>query len=328
MEPRSDGSPNVRTEHRPRPPAPAAVGAAASAVPPLLLAGLLALVSPSTADAQDGASAERPFEGRVALVTGSTSGLGREVALRLGRGGAHVVVHGRNRERGREVVEAIEEAGGSAGFYRADFASFDEVRELADAVLRDHERLDILVNNAGIGSSSPEGRHESEEGHELRFQVNYLAGFLLTHRLLPRIVESAPARIVNVSSLAQTPIDFDDVMLEESYDGSRAYAQSKLAQVLFTIDLAEELEGTGVVVNSLHPATYMDTRMVREAGVEPRSTVDEGADAVMHLITEPGLDSGGFFNGTRPARAEAQAYDEDARRQLRELSRELTGLDG
>jgi len=262
---------------------------------------------------------------RVVLVTGSTSGLGREVALRLGQAGDHVIVHGRDLERGREVAREIEEGPGDARFYRADLGSFAEVRNFARAILEDYDRLDVLINNAGIGSSSPEGRHESRDGHELRFQVNYLAGFLLTRTLLPLIRESAPARIVNVSSLAQTAIDFDDVMLEENYSGSRAYAQSKLAQVLFTFELAQTLEGSGVTVNALHPATYMDTQMVREAGVEPRSTVDEGARAVLNLVNSPDVGTGRFFNQLEPVRADAQAYDAAARDRLWELSEELTG---
>ncbi len=319
-----------------REPRPGAWTAGASRLPEVLgiLAGVVcaSALTASAGGAQLPVTASSPnagaqaVEDQVALVTGSTSGLGREVARRLASRGAHVIVHGRNRERGREVVEAIESEGiGSARFYRADLASFDEVREFGDAILRDYDRLDILVNNAGIGSSSPEGRQMSQDGHELRFQVNYLSGFLLTLMLQPLIVESAPARIVNVSSLAQTPIDFDDVMLENDYSGSRAYAQSKLAQVMFTFDLARELEGSDVVVNSLHPATYMDTRMVERAGVEPRSTVDEGADAVMHLITGEDLESGQFFDGTSATRADDQAYDEEARERLRELSEELTG---
>ena len=156
--------------------------------------------------------------------------------------------------------------------------------------------------------------------------MNYLSGFLLTRLLLPTLIGSAPARIVNVASLAQRPIDFDNVMLEREYDGGRAYGQSKLAQILFTQDLAEELEGTNVTANSLHPATYMDTAMVRSAGVAPRSTVDEGAEAVVYVATSPTLDgkSGLFFNGKAEMRANAQAYDAAARARLRELSTKLT----
>jgi NAD(P)-dependent dehydrogenase (short-subunit alcohol dehydrogenase family) len=271
--------------------------------------------------------ATQPQRGRqIILVTGSTDGLGREVALRLGSGGAHVIVHGRNRERGRAVVEAIESSGaGSARFYAADFASLEQVREFARSIQRDYDRLDVLVNNAGIWLQSDE-RMLSDDGHELTFAVNYLAGFLLTHELLRLIVDSAPSRIVNVASGAQTPIDFDDVMLERGYSGGRAYAQSKLAQILFTFDLAHELEGAGVIVNSLHPASLMDTPMVRGAGVAPRTTVDEGAEAVLHLVKAQNLESGQYFNGLTPARANAQAYDADARAALRTLSEELTGL--
>jgi len=268
-------------------------------------------------------STPRPGQ-QVALVTGSTSGLGRELALRLGSMGMHIIVHGRNRERGMEVVEAIEsDGGGSARFYRADLASFEQVRQFGEAILRDYGRLDVLINNAGI-ASAPDGRALSEDGHELLFQVNHLSHFLLTRILLPRLLESAPSRIVNVSSGAQTPIDFDDVMLEKNFSGGRAYAQSKLAQVMFTFDLAEELEGREVIVNSLHPATYMDTPMVRRAGVTPRATVDEGADAVMQLVTSPDIGSGGYFVGQRASHANAQAYDEKARARLWRLSEELT----
>lgn len=281
--------------------------------------------TPRAAGAQEGTP---PAPGQqVVLVTGSTSGLGREVALRMGARGAHVIVHGRNRERGMEVVREIEAGPGSARFYAADFASFDQVRSLASSILRDYDRLDVLVNNAGFGSS-PDERLVSEDGLEFRFQVNYLSPFLLTDLLLPRLKASAPSRIVNVSSLAQSPIDWDDVMIERDFSGGRAYGQSKLAQIFHTFDLHEELTGSGVMVNALHPATYMPTGMVARAGVQPRSTIDEGTDAVMRLIVSDDIEGGQFFNGLRPARANAQAYDPDARRRLRELSRRLTGLGG
>jgi NAD(P)-dependent dehydrogenase (short-subunit alcohol dehydrogenase family) len=275
------------------------------------------------------ASRDTSLAGRVVLVTGSTDGLGREVARRLAARGAHVIVHGRNRERGAELVAEIQGEGrGSASFYAADLADLAEVRRLGEAILRDHSRLDVLVNNAGIWRRDAGERALSADGHELHFAVNYLSGYLLTRMLLPRLRESAPARVVNVASAAQTPIDFDDVMLERGYTGSRAYAQSKLAQVLFTVDLGRELEGTGITVVALHPATLMATTMVREAGVEPRSTVDEGATAVVHLATAPDLESGAYFDGMRQTRANDQAYDEVARSRLRRLSEQLTGAPG
>lgn len=259
----------------------------------------------------------------VALVTGSTSGLGREVALRLAARGMHVIVHGRDRERGEAVVKEIEQQGGAARFYSADFARLADVRELARAIKRDYDRLDLLVNNAGIALIG-KPRQVSADGYELHFQVNYLAHFLLTDLLLPLLKKSAPARIINVASGGQAPIDFDDPQIEKNYSAWRAYGQSKLAQITFTKTLAERLEGTGVTTYSLHPATYMDTPMVRRSGITPQSTVDEGADAVMQLVTKEGLESGAYFSGLRPARADAQAYDKEARARLWELSRKLT----
>ncbi len=273
-------------------------------------------------------SGESPAPGqRVVLVTGSTGGLGRVVARRLADAGDHVIVHGRDLDRGRALVEEIRsQTRGSARFYAADFGALASVRALADAVNRDYDRLDVLVNNAGILLGGP--RRLSEDGHELHFQVNHLAGYLLTHELLPLLRASAPARIVHVASIAQQPIDFDDVMLERGYSDGRAYAQSKLAQIVFSMDLADELEGTGVTTNAVHPATLMDTDMVLERSMVVRSSVEDGADSLMNLIDGEDVGSGGYFDETRAARAHAQAYDEEAQRRLRRLSDRLTGVRG
>ena len=195
--------------------------------------------------------------GKTVLITGSTDGVGRYVAMQLAAVGAKVLIHGRDQARAQTLSEEIKRAGsGEFAFYQADLSSMAGVRQLADAVLADHRRLDVFICNAGIGSQNGgPGRQTSADGHELRFAVNYLAGFLLAHRLLPLLKQSAPSRIVNVASLGQHPIDFDDVMITSGYSGSRAYAQSKLSQIMFTIDLAEELRGSCVTVNSLHPAT-------------------------------------------------------------------------
>jgi NAD(P)-dependent dehydrogenase (short-subunit alcohol dehydrogenase family) len=267
---------------------------------------------------------------KTVLVTGSTDGVGRYVATQLAAAGAKVLIHGRDSDRAKTLAEEIRQAGhGEAVFYRADLSSLAGARQLADAVLADHKRLDVFISNAGIGSRTQGAeRRESADGYELRFAVNYLSGFLLAHLLLPLLKASAPSRIVNVASLGQHPIDFDDVMLTQDYSGTRAYAQSKLAQIMFTIDLASELKESGVTVNSLHPATYMNTTMVREGGISPISTVEQGGAAILHLAAGEDLagKSGLFFNGMREAQANPQAYDAAARRRLRALSLELTGL--
>jgi NAD(P)-dependent dehydrogenase (short-subunit alcohol dehydrogenase family) len=271
------------------------------------------------------------MQGKTILITGSTDGVGRYVAARLAAEGAHVLIHGRDAARAQRLIKEIVHRGHIAPvFYQADLSSLADARQLADAVRADHDRLDVFVSNAGIGSRSMGGgeRRESADGFELRFAVNYLAGFLLAHLLLPLLKAAAPSRIVNVASLGQHPIDFDDVMITRNYSGSRAYAQSKLAQIMFTIDLAAELKESGVTVNALHPATYMNTTMVREGGVAPISTVEQGGEAILRLIEADDVAgrSGLFFNGLHEARANPQAYDEAARERLRALSRKLTGL--
>jgi NAD(P)-dependent dehydrogenase (short-subunit alcohol dehydrogenase family) len=289
----------------------------------IALAAALLWAAPFQAGAQDAPrSAPSPGQ-RVVFVTGSTSGLGREVALALGAAGDHVIVHGRDADRGGAVVDSIHSLGGSARFYAADFARLSDVAALAERIRDDYDRLDVLVNNAGIWLEGP--RRLSEDGYELHFQVNYLATWLLTESLADLLRRSAPARVVNVASIAQRPIDFDDVMLESGYSDGRAYAQSKLAQIMITRVHARELEDYGVTVNALHPATMMDTNMVLSRGARPRASVDEGADAVLHLIDAPDLGTGGYFDGTEPARPHEQAFDTEALARLVELSREWTG---
>jgi NAD(P)-dependent dehydrogenase (short-subunit alcohol dehydrogenase family) len=254
------------------------------------------------------------------LVTGATDGLGRALATRLAGEGATVLAHARSEERGREALADLLDGPGDVRLVVGDLASLSAVRALADQV---PDRLDVLVNNAGIGFAGE--REESAEGYELRFAVNYLAGFLLASLLRDRLAASAPARIVNVASAGQQAIDFDDVMLENGYDGARAYRQSKLAQIMHAFDLAEELQDRGVTATALHPATFMDTKMVTDAGMAPASTVQDGLEATWRLVADPSVEgvSGAYFNGTREVRADAQAYDLDARRRLRELSERL-----
>jgi NAD(P)-dependent dehydrogenase (short-subunit alcohol dehydrogenase family) len=267
----------------------------------------------------------RGSTGATVLVTGATDGLGRHVALELANKGATVLLHGRNRERCEAVLEEVQrQTGSGAGsqYYLADLSSLSEVRGLAEQIVSKHDRLDVLVNNAGIIARE---REETADGVELTFAVNYLAHFLLTNLLLPLLKASAPARIVNVASAGQSPVDFHDVMLKRGYGGMKAYTQSKLAQVMFTFELAERLQGTGVTVNALHPATLMDTKMVRETFGHASSTVQEGAEAVVRLAASPELEgvTGRYFDGTREARADRQAYDTEARKRLWALSEKL-----
>jgi NAD(P)-dependent dehydrogenase (short-subunit alcohol dehydrogenase family) len=269
----------------------------------------------------------RNVEEAVVVVTGSTDGLGKRVAQDLAQKGATVLLHGRDPERGEAVAREIREGTGNDDlrYYLADFSSLEQTRRLAEEIRADRDRLDVLINNAGVFAGE---RSVSEDGYELTLAVNYLAPFLLTHLLLPLLRASAPARIVNVASAGQSSIDFDDPMLERRYDGMRAYARSKLALVMFTFDLAEELEGTGVSANCLHPATLMDTKMVFEAFGRASSDVQEGADATVYLAASPELEgvTGKYFDGRREARAEKQAYYPEARDRLRRLSEDLTGL--
>lgn len=251
---------------------------------------------------------------RAILITGSTDGLGRRVAERLAGPGVHLLVHGRDAVRGKAVVDFIERAGGTAQFLQADFTSLEAVRRLARAV---HAPLDVLINNAGIAKVRGP-RQLSADGFELHFAVNYLAPFLLTHLLRPQLTGT----VVNVVSAGQNLIKLDDVMLERGYNGLRAYGQSKLAEVMFTFDLAEQLQGKNV--NCLHPGTYIDTAMVRDAGIEPITSVDTAADAVIALVSSTGT-TGRYFDGTREARANAQAYDPVARQRLRKLTVDLVG---
>lgn len=285
---------------------------------------LIALVVSSMPSLSHGQTATLPFRGKTALVTGSTDGLGRELARALAAGGAQVIVHGRNAERGQALVAEITKAGvGSATFLAADFASLDAVRAFADTIARRFPKLDILVNNAGIALPRGE-RRVSADGHELHFAVNYLAGWVLVHRLRPSLEAGAPSRVVNIASISAAPIDWTDVMLERPGAAARGYGQSKLAQVTMTADLAPELAQRGITMISVHPATMMNTSMVAGLGAAARTTVEEGQSAVMQLISSTNLEAGAFYNGARRSTSHAQASDASARAQLRALSVTLT----
>jgi len=269
--------------------------------------------------------------GKLILITGATDGLGKQVALELARRGGTLLLHGRNPQKGYEVLKAIRQINSEAPhkYYNADFSSLEQVHHLAASISSEHDHLHILINNAGIGTGkrgSP--RQTGADGYELRFTVNYLAPYLLTRSLLPLLRQSTPAAIVNVASGAQAAIDFDNVMLQKNYTGEQAYAQSKLALVLFTFALAEELKGTGITVNALHPASLMDTNMVRQSGLPVKSTVAEGVNTVMHVLNLQLTEniSGAYFERQVQAMAHSQAYDKAAQKKLEQLSKKLTAL--
>lgn len=274
----------------------------------------------------------KPVDQQVILITGATDGIGKGTAWDLAQQGATLLLHGRNaaklatlrdvtvRETGNDRIET----------YSADFSSLTQVRRMAEKVSRRHRHLDVLLNNAGIGvgRSGAQQREVSADGHELRWAVNHLAPFLLTHLLLPVLVNDEPSRVVNVTSAAQQPIDFDDIMLEKGYSGFRAYSQSKLAMVMATFEFASRLQGEVITINCLHPGSLLDTKIVREGFGSPQGDVQEGVRAEVFVATAPELDgvSGQYFDQTRRARANAQAYDADARARLWRHSEQRAGI--
>jgi NAD(P)-dependent dehydrogenase (short-subunit alcohol dehydrogenase family) len=268
------------------------------------------------------------------LVTGATDGLGRALADRLAGDGHSLILHGRDQQKlDRAAAEfstkyQIE----PPRLIRADLADLGEVRELAAGVRKLTDRLDVLVSNAGIGSGLPElrTRQTSWDGYELRFAVNYLAGFVLTLELLPLLRAAGAARIVNVASIGQHPLDFTDLMIERGYSGARAYGQSKLAQIMSGFELARRLPADQVTVNSLHPSTYMPTKMVLAEVGHQIDTLENGVEATYRLVAGPDLAgvTGRFFDRNREARAHQQAYDEAARAELWRRSLELGGYPG
>jgi NAD(P)-dependent dehydrogenase (short-subunit alcohol dehydrogenase family) len=292
------------------------------AIQSLVSLSAIFLALPMTTLAQEAS----PLPGqRVILVTGSTGGLGKETALALARAGNHVIIHGRNLERAKQLLEQIEEDGrGSARFYKADFASLEETKNLAIAILADYERLDVLVNNAGVFVPDQQQRRVSGDGYELHFQVNYLAGYVLTNMLLPLLEASAPSRVVNVAS-GQRPLDFGNLMLEKEYDGREAYFRSKNAQIMMTFAMEPYLTSRNISTNALFPSGLMNTDMVIEAGFEPQSSVETGRDALLQLINDD-VGTGHFFDIFEIGEAIPQASDSDSQQELLNVSEELTSI--
>jgi NAD(P)-dependent dehydrogenase (short-subunit alcohol dehydrogenase family) len=273
------------------------------------------------------------------LITGATGGLGRPLAASLTAEGATVLVHGRDQGNREQLVHALRAQGGRAQAYGGDLAVLADVAELAERVAAEHPELDVLVNNAGVGFGAPGAARElTRDGNELRFAVNYLAPVLLTRRLLDTLGGNPGARIVNVGSIGQADLDLTDPQSERDYDGTLAYRRSKLALVMFTIDLADELAGRPdaarptdgaappvPTVNVLHPETLMDTTMVRDAEIAPRSSVSDGVANVLALLHGPAASgvTGQYFDRDRHAEPLAQARDQSVRAELRALTDQL-----
>ena len=279
------------------------------------------------------------MRGSSVLVTGGTGGIGLATAVGLAGLGARVGIVGRSAERGAAAADAVRRTVPAAqvDVFVADLSAQAEVRRLAAEVLSTYPRLDVLVNNVGGYWAH---RHATADGLEHTFALNHLAPYLLTRLLLDRLRESAPARVVTVSSGAQSMgrIDFDDLQGERRYRGQRAYNQSKLANVLFAYELARRIRGTGVTSNVLHPGV-VDTAFGREDSgrwmglllplVRPfLKTPAQGAATSVHLASSPDVGgvSGKYFAGSSPRKSSPRSYDEQAARRLWDASAELTGL--
>ena len=261
------------------------------------------------------------------LITGATDGIGKLTAGKLAKQKARIIIHGRNKQKLDSAVGEFSADSGNDNVegILADFSSLEEVRGMAEDISRRFQKLDVLINNAGAGFSDS---HYSKDGYELRFAVNYLAPFLLTQLLLPLLEKASPSRIVNVSSAGQHKLDFNDIMMENKFDPVQAYSQSKLALIMYTFELAERLKGKNINVNALHPGTYLDTKMVRNAGISPWGKPETGADAEVYLAVSDDLEgvTSKYFSGQNEAQADQQAYNPDDRKRLWKLSLELTGL--
>ena len=259
------------------------------------------------------------------LLTGATGGIGTATARALSAKGAELLVHGRDRQKVDRLTAELSAAGVKARGFVADLSSLAETARLARQVVESTRTLDVLINNAGVGFGRNDRKREvSRDGHELRFAVNYLAPFLLTEELL---AAGLPRRaVINVASAGQDTVDLADLMSESAYSGVQAYCRSKLAMIMMTFDCAAL--HPGLQVHALHPGTYLDSHMVREAGIQPLGPVSQGAESILAVL-EAALgasgeaESGRYFDRSRPAQALAQAYESEARRKLREASLSL-----
>ena len=276
---------------------------------------------------------------RICLITGATSGIGKAAAVQLAELGATLVLVGRNSEKTSATVEQVQEQTGNQEVHSliADLSSLQAIRQLADDFKAEHQRLDVLVNNAGALMLS---RQETVDGIEMTFALNHLSYFLLTNLLLDVLKSSSPSRIVNVSSDSHhnAQLDFEDLQNQKRYRGYKAYGRSKLANLLFTYELARRLEGTGVTVNGLHPGLVATGFLATNNGLKGRvfnffvrrvgRSVERGARTVTYLATSSDVESvtGGYFMDEGIVDSSPASYDQDASLRLWQVSEELTGL--
>ena len=269
------------------------------------------------------------MKGKTVFITGSTDGIGKATALELARMGATVILHGRNPGRCHIVLAEVQRASKNVapGCFAADLSSMKEVRKLAEDVRGSYERLDVLINNAGVFMTQ---RRLTEDGFETTFAVNHLAPFLLTHLLLDLLASSAPARIINISSVAhqRAHLDLDNLQGEKKFTGYGAYALSKLANILFTYELAERLQGTGVTVNSLHPGV-INTKLLREGfGGMSGAPLKEGAATAVYLASaaDVGATTGRYFVKKKEEVSSPVTHDGALRKTFWTVSERLCGI--
>ncbi|XP_020786379.2 retinol dehydrogenase 12, like [Boleophthalmus pectinirostris] len=281
-------------------------------------------------------SSSQRLDGKTVVITGANTGIGKETAIDLAKRGARIIMACRDMERGQSALKEVIESSANENVVcmKLDLSDTKSIKEFADNINKGEEKLNILINNAGV-MVCPYGK--TADGFEMQFGVNHLGHFLLTYLLLDLVKKSAPARIINVSSMAHQfgSINLEDINSEKSYDKQKAYSQSKLANVLFTRSLAKRLQDTDVSAYSLHPGV-VQTDLWRHLNgpqqfvmkvVSPfTKTSTEGAQTTIYCAVEPSLENGGYYSDCAPAKCSAKAQDDELAQRLWELSCQLLSI--